>query len=138
MAVRCNFDCSQEHLPCLLNGAFENIACGVDEDIKTAYFLVQVCDDRLELFEVVGDIQVCCDGAFILEVFQFGGVTSCGDDGVTSRECFEGNAFAKAAGGGGDEPDGGHCVSAGTVGKFGSERLINSSSVSADVSFAGL
>lgn len=72
VAICCEIDRKVKRLPCLFDGTFEDVSGGVDEDIETAYFLVQVRDDRLELFEVVGDVEICCDGAFVLEVFEFG------------------------------------------------------------------
>jgi len=58
--------------PGFFNSAFEDVAGGVDEDVEAADFGVEVCYDGGEFFEVVGDVEVCCDGAFGLEVFEFG------------------------------------------------------------------
>ena len=43
--------------------------------------------------------------ASFLEVLQFAGVTSGGDDGEASIEGFVSNAFAESTGSSGDEPD---------------------------------
>jgi hypothetical protein len=98
----------ERHIPSFLDRAFEDVARGVDEDVEAADFGVEVCYYGVKLLEIVGDVEVCGDGAFALEVLEFGGVASCGDDGEASGECFESDAFAKAAGGSGDEPDGSH------------------------------
>ena len=54
------------HLPCFLDGALEYVPGRVDEDVEAADFCVQVCYGTFELLEVVGHIEICCNGAFAL------------------------------------------------------------------------
>jgi len=59
----------RRHIPSFLDRAFEDVACGVDEDVEAADFAVEICYDRVEFIEVVGDVEICCNGAFAFEVF---------------------------------------------------------------------
>ena len=43
-------------LPCFLDGSFEDVARGVDEDVEAADAGVQGGDGRGEGFKVVGDV----------------------------------------------------------------------------------
>lgn len=58
-----------EYSPGLFDGAFKNVSGGVDEDVEAAYLSVQVCDGRAEFLKIVGDVEICCDGAVALQVF---------------------------------------------------------------------
>lgn len=89
----------------LLDGAGEDVAGVVDEDVDAGGLREDGGDGGGERRVTGGDVEVVGEGAARLQVGEVGGVAVGGDDGVAVLQGGQGQFAAEAGGAAGDEPD---------------------------------